>query len=161
MPTSAIRRAIRRSMHSLALRSLPKGPYGPYGPNIPSPMGHRPSTTGSTARRCSVACWPTNPWMLPSGIAACRSSGMRCEKRRGDLCHGGYPMSPWLSILQWSNDLDDLGVLLFQETSKYRSGLPSRIACEWLFIGKSIKALVCLKIGYTPNIVILIGQKIQ
>ena len=134
-------------------------------------MVHPPTSLHGCATGHPLLDRPRGDVLLPVGQqtpGCCQAEsllaglpGWGAKNGGGNLCHGGYPMSPWLSILQWSNesnDLDDLGVLLFQETSKYRSGLPSRIACEWLFIGKSIKALVCLKIGYTPNIVILIGQ---
>ena len=39
------------------------------------------------------------------------------QRVNGGFPKWGIPKSPWVSILDWSNDLDDLGLVLFEKTS--------------------------------------------
>ena len=41
----------------------------------------------------------------------------------------GIPKSPWVSILDWSNDLDDLGLVLFEKTSIWKQRKMNMTIC--------------------------------
>ena len=61
-----------------------------------------------------------------AGVGSCTGSGLGIhlgfEKRFavfGGVSENGVISKSWLSVLEWSDSLDDLGVPPFQETSKF------------------------------------------